>query len=435
MTIAHEGSAQAGAPDNSQLVDEWWSDPGRQDLEALIQWTAPDEVRDSLWARATDNSGEDWISHAGRLLDEFPKPRTALSVGCGFGIIERIIRQRDICQEIDGVDLAQGAIEAARKSAEDEGLTGLNYWTADLNAIELPVEKYDVVWAHASLHHTYDLERLFAQIRQSLKPNGLFVVYEYVGPARMQFPKAYLELADRILKMIPERYRREHRTKTIKAEAPRLSLAGFEASDPSEAIRASEIVPLIASRFEIEHYRHLGGTLAMMVLDGIAGNFMEPNDQVAHQIVEWVLLLDNTLIDAGVIPSYHAYLVALNTDNQVPVQTRDFFPPIGLGRQPLTLPSVPGMSQSVTNDDAVALARLFADLQRQRNDVVSERARTDGTLAERERLLQMVTAERDRLLIDLGVAREQAREAERRLRHGHRLCRMSWKLRKKLLGG
>ena len=113
----------------------------------------------------------------------------------------------DYCQLIHGVDVAEGAIEGARKTAEEEGLDGLTYEVADLNTAKFPKETYDAVYAHAALHHVFQLEHLLDQIKQTLKPGGLFVVYEYIGPSQMQFPRRDLELADVFLNAIPERYR------------------------------------------------------------------------------------------------------------------------------------------------------------------------------------------------------------------------------------
>ena len=191
------------------------------------------------------------------------RPIEALSIGCGFGRIERLLRRSDYCQLIHGIDVAEAAIETARKTAAVEGLQGLTYEVADLNTATFPAETYDVVYAHAALHHVFHLEHLLNQIKQTLKPGGLLVAHEYIGPSQMQFPQNHLYLADVFLKTIPERYRRM-RDGRIKQQAARLSLDTMNRSDPSEGIRASEIVPLIASRFEVRHFRYIGGKLPVI---------------------------------------------------------------------------------------------------------------------------------------------------------------------------
>jgi SAM-dependent methyltransferase len=278
--------------------------------------------------RSTGDPAIDWINHSAGLLVSFAKPVNALSVGCGFGVIERILRRRDYCQLVHGVDVAKGAIEGARKTAEAEGLDGLTYEVADLNTAKFPAQTYDVVYAHASLHHVFHLEHLLDQIKQTLKMGGLFIVYEYIGPSQMQFPRRDLELADILLKAIPERYRKLQRREGIKKEAFRRSLDWMNSSDPSEGIRASEIVPLIASRFEIRHFRYVGGTLLLLVFNEIAGNFDE-NDHEIMPFVQALITLDNFLIDNAVIPSYHVYMVCQKTANPIPMQTRNVLPPSG----------------------------------------------------------------------------------------------------------
>jgi 2-polyprenyl-3-methyl-5-hydroxy-6-metoxy-1,4-benzoquinol methylase len=313
-----------GMNEATKKAAQWWSDPQSEAPET--QWVRVPGVVENMNCRATGDPAIDWINHSAGPLASFAKPVKALSVGCGFGIIERTLRRRDFCQLIHGVDVAENAIESARKTAQAEGLDGITYEVADLNTAKFPAEAYDVVYAHASLHHIFYLEHLLDQIKQTLKPGGLLVVYEYIGPSQMQFARRDLELADIFLKVIPERYRKLQRRKGIKEEASRLSLDSMNGSDPSEGIRASEIVPLIASRFEIKHFRYVGGTLLLLVFNEIAGNFDE-NDREIMPFVQALISLDNFLIDNAVLPSYHVYMVCQKTANPIPMQTRNALPP------------------------------------------------------------------------------------------------------------
>ena len=303
---------------------EWWSDPLSQGTGT--QWVQVPGVLQNSNRRATGDPTIDWINHSAGLLASFQKPVRALSIGCGLGGIERLLRRRDYCQLIHGVDVADGAIESARKSVEAEELDGLTYEVADLNTAEFPPETYDAVYAHAALHHVFHLEHLLDQIKRTLKPGGLFVLYEYIGPSQMQFPRRDLELADTFLKVIPERYRKLRTQEGIKKEAFRSSLDAMNTSDPSEGIRASEIVPLVASRFEVKHFRYLGGTLLLLIFNEIAGNFKEDDAEIMP-LVKALIALDNFLIDNKVLPSYHVYIVCQKTDNPLPMQTRNILPP------------------------------------------------------------------------------------------------------------
>lgn len=137
---------------------EWWSDPQREAPET--QWVRVPRVLENMNLRATGDPAIDWINHSAGLLASFAKPVRAMSVGCGFGIIERTLRRRDFCQLIHGVDVAENAIERARKTAQAEGLDGITYEVADLNTAKFPAEAYDAVYAHAALHHVFHLEHL-----------------------------------------------------------------------------------------------------------------------------------------------------------------------------------------------------------------------------------------------------------------------------------
>ena len=308
----------------SRKAAEWWSDPESEAPET--QWVRVPGVLENMNRRATGDPATDWINHSAGLLTSFAKPIKALSVGCGFGVIERTLRRHDFCQLVHGVDVAENAIESARKTAQTEGLDGLSYEVADLNTAKFPSETYDVVYAHASLHHIFQLEHILDEIKQTLKPGGLFIAYEYIGPSQMQFPRRDLELADVFLNAIPERYRKFQKRRGIKKEAFRASLDTMNSSDPSEGIRASEIVPLIASRFEIRHFRYVGGTLLLLVFNEIAGNFVESDLEILP-LVDALITLDNFLIDNKVLPSYHVYMVCEKTENPMPMQAHNILPP------------------------------------------------------------------------------------------------------------
>ena len=137
-----------------------------------------------------------------------------------------------------GWTLPTPQLRRQEKQPKQNVLEGLTYEVADLNTAEFPKERYDAVYAHASLHHVFHLEHLLDQIKGTLKPGGLFFVQEYVGPSQMQFPQDHLYLADVFLKAIPERYRRM-RDGRMKQQAARLPLHMMNSSDPSEAIRAA----------------------------------------------------------------------------------------------------------------------------------------------------------------------------------------------------
>ena|SRR5215211_2035172 len=82
---------------------EWWSDPGSE--APGTQWVQVPGVKESINRRATGDPAIDWVGHSASLLASFTKPINVLSIGCGFGAIERLLRRRDYCHNVHGVDI------------------------------------------------------------------------------------------------------------------------------------------------------------------------------------------------------------------------------------------------------------------------------------------------------------------------------------------
>jgi SAM-dependent methyltransferase len=201
-------------------------------------------------------------------------------------------------------------VAVAGEEAKKAGVADrIRYAAADLNTIELEPGRYGAVFGAQTLHHIEALEHLFAEIHGSLEPDGLFVVQEYVGPARFQFPDERLPLMNGLLAALPESHRRNLRDGSVKGEVVRPSAQAVYDVDPSESIRSDEIVRLIEERFEIVYRADFGGTLLQYVLSDIAGNF-DPGDPEDVALIDLVCLYEATLIDQGVLPSDFVYLVA-----------------------------------------------------------------------------------------------------------------------------
>jgi SAM-dependent methyltransferase len=234
----------------------------------------------------------------------------ALSLGCGYGIVERVGIEQEIARRFEAYDIAPEAVAVAAEEAEKAGVGDkIDYAAADLNTIELEPNRYGAVFAAQTLHHIEALEHLLDQIERSLTKDGLFVVNEYVGPSRFQFPDEYLPLMDGLLAALPESQRRSLKDGRVKEKAVRPKEKEVYDVDPSESVRSDEIMGLIEERFEIVYRADFGGTLLQFVLSDIAGNF-DQNDPKDVAMIDLVCLYERTLIEKGVLPSDFVYLVA-----------------------------------------------------------------------------------------------------------------------------
>ena len=295
------------------MTAEHWGEDAREKAESQdwqgLYWQSSILTAQHINRDISGEPAVDWLTFTKRRF--FPKPvELALSLGCGYGIVERVGLEQEVARRFVGYDISPEAVAVAAEEAEKAGLGDrIDYAAADLNTIELEAGRYGAVFVAQTLHHIEALEHLLDQIHDSLAPDGFFVVNEYVGPKRFQFPDDYLPLMDGLLAALPESHRRSLKDGGVKGRAVRPDAGEVYRVDPSESVRSDEILDLIEERFEIVYRADFGGTLLQFVLSDIAGNF-DPADPKDVAMIDLVCLYERTLIEKGVLPSDFVYLVA-----------------------------------------------------------------------------------------------------------------------------
>lgn len=295
------------------VTAEHWGEEARTKIEGEewtgLYWQSYILTQRNINKAIAGDPDENWLHFTKRRFFERPAER-GLSLGCGYGVLEREAVKLGIAERFDAFDISPEAVEVARREAEQQGLADrIDYAATDLNTIELEPNRYGAVFGIQSLHHIEALEHLFDQIRASLTPGGLFVVNEYVGPSRFQFPKERLVLMNKLLSVLPESHKKSLRADYVKTEVQRPSAKEVKRVDPSESIRSDEIMGLIEERFDIVYKADFGGTLLQFVFADIAGNF-DPADPRDVALVDLICLYEETLIEHGVLPSDFTYVVA-----------------------------------------------------------------------------------------------------------------------------
>jgi SAM-dependent methyltransferase len=227
-----------------------------------------------------------------------------LSLGCGAGHLDRIFKRCGFrFRSFTGIDISQGAIDRARALADEIDLAPkIRYLATDLNRCELPRQSFDFIYFFQSLHHIEALEHVLEQCQQALRPQGLLLVNEFVGPSRFQWTARQTEMANALTALLPEGLRRDLHGGGLKTEIVRPSVRQMVASDPSEAVRSGEIERLVKARFEILAEWNWGGTLNHLVFHNIAANF-DPENEYHRSIVELLIHHENVLIREGFLPS------------------------------------------------------------------------------------------------------------------------------------
>jgi SAM-dependent methyltransferase len=98
--------------------------------------------------------------------------RDVLELGCGAGLdLARFARGG---ARVTGVDLAPSAIEMAGKNFEISGVSGA-LLVGDGEALDLPDNSFDLVYAHGALQYTADPQGMVDEAWRVLRPGGQFI--------------------------------------------------------------------------------------------------------------------------------------------------------------------------------------------------------------------------------------------------------------------
>ncbi len=207
---------------------------------------------------------------------------------------------------------SQGAIDTARRLAGQENRHNIHYAVRDANTAEIAPARYDAIWFNNSLHHIESLERVCEHVARGLKPDGWLFLNEYVGPNLFDMPPRQKEAIRAAFALIPRRLRRRRGPdcRTEIAESPAIPCpAETVAADPSEAVRSADILDVVGHYFDIVEQNPAGGTILQFLLHGIAGNF-QPEDQESMEVLDTLLRIERSLIQAGDLASDFAVVAA-----------------------------------------------------------------------------------------------------------------------------
>jgi SAM-dependent methyltransferase len=257
-------------------------------------------------------SGDAAITHLEYVAQKFLRDvrgLRGLSLGCGTGGKETQWARTGKFGHIDAFDLSPQRIRAARdaiRNTPEELL--ITYDTADVAGYTWLPQSYDVVLFENSLHHFSSLETLLQSVARALKPNGILVVNEFVGPSRFQWTDNQLTAVNSLLSQFPREYRTYYGTSFAKDAEIRPSRLRMLVSDPSEAIESSKILPVLESTFAIAEIKGYGGALLHLLFSGIAHHFVHP-DEIAERLLREAMSREDEMLARGQIDHDFALVV------------------------------------------------------------------------------------------------------------------------------
>jgi SAM-dependent methyltransferase len=237
-----------------------------------------------------------------------------LTLGCGAGRCERDLISQGVCSSFHGIDVSENAIAKAREIAKKLSLP-VTYEVGDLNSVELPEKTFDLVVAQTCLHHILFLEGLAEQVWRSLTSNGYLWIHDFIGETQFQFDATRLSIANQILTVLPEKFRKNRITGGLVPRVKRPEPGRL--ASPFESIRSSEIIPVFQRWFVIEWKMEFDAFLRFVVPPGTRAAYLENEDTKA--LFEMVMLLDQLCLEHGIVrPTGGQYLMRPKGVGEIP---------------------------------------------------------------------------------------------------------------------
>src|SRR5215475_10051200 len=122
-------------------------------------------LRSHRW-RTAENS-------AGYLLPRLRPGMSLLDVGCGPGTITVDLARRLAPGRVTAVEVKLDALALAKAHAAEVHQDNVEFIVADVHALDLPDDSFDVVHAHQVLQHVADPVRALTEMRRVCRPGGV----------------------------------------------------------------------------------------------------------------------------------------------------------------------------------------------------------------------------------------------------------------------
>jgi ubiquinone/menaquinone biosynthesis C-methylase UbiE len=132
-------------------------------------------MADVLETRGADSQQRD-MRRAFLAAIEFPPGAELLEVGCGTGVLTRVLAGIGAVGSVVGVDLAPSLVDRARELAAE--LPNARFEVADARALPFAGASFDVVIFDSTLSHVPEPERALTEAARVLRAGGVAAVFD-----------------------------------------------------------------------------------------------------------------------------------------------------------------------------------------------------------------------------------------------------------------
>lgn len=210
---------------------------------------------------------------------------------------------------IDCLDLNEATLDRGRAAASAAGIGEcLNFVQADFNTWR-PADEYDAVIANQALHHVLNLENLFAEVKNCLKPGGRFVISDMIGRNGHQLWPEALEAIREFWPKLPPSYRYNHQLKRYEEWFTNWDYS----RDGFEAVRSEDILRLLTEHFHFELFAAFGNLIYPFVERSFGPNF-DPGAEWDRAFIDEVHARDQQEIHARRFQPAHMLAVVGNDE-------------------------------------------------------------------------------------------------------------------------
>lgn len=228
-------------------------------------------------------SGDENKSYEHYVVERYLKNKSGLrflSLGSGVCSHELIFASYPQFAEVKCVDFSDFLLKTAETSAREKGITNMVFSSENVNGMALEENSLDVVLFHSSLHHFKGVDELLQKIKRAIKPDGILILNDFMGPHRLQYPKKQIQAINHILKYhIPKNYRKRYQTGILKESISGPGYLRMYLADPSEAIESEKIIPALRKHFTAIEEKNVGGDLLMLLLKDLSHHFVTENEE------------------------------------------------------------------------------------------------------------------------------------------------------------
>ena len=231
---------------------------------------------------------------------------SGIAVACGSGQKEMNLIRQGIVNRFFLFDLSQERVRQGKELAQKYGIAERVCFMDENPLHSLPPGSVDFVHWNNALHHMFDAEEAVHQSRWLLRPGGVFLMDDFIGPNRFQWKDECLEVATWLRRQLPPHYL-QHPSEpgqVLPTAISRPDPSALMSIDPSEAADSEKILPSVYKVFRDAEIRMTGGIIYHLALNDVLANMDEERDR---ELLEMMLDLDEKCSDMG----WNHYAVAL----------------------------------------------------------------------------------------------------------------------------